>query len=357
VESLREEVRSKNLSPLWEISEGLFTTEPASLVRPFLWKGKEIISYLMKFGDMVVPGAEVGRRALTLIHPDIKRYGGASWNIQIGFQLVKRGEKAPPHRHNSQASRFMIQGKATTVIDGERVDMEKGDYVITPGWTFHEHLLEDGEYALWLDTLDIPFVTRQGISFFEDYPEPWQEIARSEKEVFRKATQRSLAAWKGKERRNPRPLIYKWKDAYELLVDMANHNETTEYDGVRLSYSDPTTPSGATTCTFGADLTLLKPGAKTKSHRHTSSPIYYVVEGQGYTIVNGERFDWEKHDVLSIPAWAWHEHVNTGNEPAIRLMLHDEPLLNAFVLHREEDYLQPVKYQTIEERAVVPKGK
>lgn len=336
IKELSQEISENNLSPLWEISEGLFTEEPSQPVRPFLWKGKRIISLLLEVGKQVVPGAEVGRRVLTLIHPDVKQYGGASWNLQVGFQMVKIGERAPPHRHNAQASRFVIRGKASTVIEGERVDMETGDYVLTPGWDYHEHLMDEGDYIIWLDTLDIPFVARQGIAFFQNYPSEWQNITSTKDEITRRATQRNLIPSVMNGRNPTRPFLYKWKDTFESLRDLANHNLTDEYDGSKVSYADPTSPSPGVFPTFGADMTLLKAGSKTKTHRHTSSAVYYVVDGKGSTTINGKRFDWEKHDVLSIPAWAWHDHVNTGNTDAIRLLLTDEPMLRNLDLYKDE---------------------
>ena len=39
------------------------------------------------------------------------------------------------------ALRFVMEGKgAYTVVDGKSCLMEEGDLVITPGWTWHEHV-------------------------------------------------------------------------------------------------------------------------------------------------------------------------------------------------------------------------
>jgi gentisate 1,2-dioxygenase len=336
LKDLRQEITENNLSPFWEISEDLFSKEPTPSFRPLVWDGDKIISLLLEVGKRTVPGAEVGRRVLTLIHPDIKQYGGASWNLQIGFQLVKKGERAPPHSHSAQASRFVIRGKAATVVEGERIDMEPGDYVLTPAWHFHEHLLDEGDYIVWLDTLDIPFITRQGIAFFKDYGTEWMEIVKKKEELTRRATQRSLIPWIGRKRDPALPFVYKWNDCYPLLKELSNQNFVSDYDGARLSYVNPLSKTQSVYPTFGADITLLKPGERTKSHRHTSAVVYYIVEGKGHTIVNGKRFDWKKHDVLSIPPWAWHEHVNTTDNDAIRLMLSDQPLLENLGMYMEE---------------------
>jgi gentisate 1,2-dioxygenase len=336
LQDLRDAIGENNVSPFWEISEDLFSKEPTAPFRPLVWNGDKIISLLVEVGKRTVPGAEVGRRVLTLIHPDIKQFGGASWNLQIGFQLVKKGERAPPHTHNAQASRFVIEGTAATVVEGERINMEPGDYVLTPAWHFHEHLLDEGDYILWLDTLDIPFITRQGIAFFKDYPSEWMEIAKKKEEITRRATQKSLIPWIGNKRDPAAPFVYKWNDCYPILKDLAERDLLSDYDGARMSYVNPVSSKQSVYPTFGADITLMKSGTKTKSHRHTAAVVYYIVEGKGHTIINGKRYDWKKHDVVSIPPWAWHEHVNTGEGDAVRLMLSDQPLLENLGMYLEE---------------------
>ena len=84
IEELRKEIRANHVAPLWEFAAGLFTREPSPPVRPFLWKGKAIISLLRAASETVEIKAEVGRRVLTLIHPDARLYGGANWNMQVG---------------------------------------------------------------------------------------------------------------------------------------------------------------------------------------------------------------------------------------------------------------------------------
>jgi gentisate 1,2-dioxygenase len=43
--------------------------------------------------------------------------------------------------------------------------------------------------------------------------------------------------------------------------------------------------------TIGASMQPLRPGERTKAHRHTGSFVYQVAKGNGFSIVNGKRFD------------------------------------------------------------------
>ena len=46
---------------------------------------------------------------------------------------------------------------------------------------------------------------------------------------------------------------------------------------------------------------MLRGGEQTKSHRHTSSTIYHVFKGNGFTVVGAERYDWEEGDTFTVP--------------------------------------------------------
>ena len=94
---------------------------------------------------------------------------------------------------------------------------------------------------------------------------------------------------------------------------------------------------GATLPTMSCRVQMLRPGEKTQSHRHTSTSIYHAFRGSGTTVINGEPFHWQKGDTFIIPLWSWHEHANaSGTDNAILFSMHDEPILRAFGLYREE---------------------
>src|ERR1043166_5044661 len=58
---------------------------------------------------------------------------------------------------------------------------------------------------------------------------------------------------------------------------------------------------------------------KTLGHRHTVEAVIHWLAGKGYSIVDGIRYDWEAGDFICVPIFAWHRHVNLGDEPAIHV--------------------------------------
>jgi len=56
-------------------------------------------------------------------------------------------------------------------------------------------------------------------------------------------------------------------------------------------------------------------------HRHQGGLVIYVLEGRGYSVVEGERWDWEKGDLVLLPLRpneVEHQHFNLDPEnPAV----------------------------------------
>jgi gentisate 1,2-dioxygenase len=73
-------------------------------------------------------------------------------------------------------------------------------------------------------------------------------------------------------------------------------------------------PSRVLSMTIGG----LEPGQTTSKHRHTYETILYVLEGEGFTVIEGRRVDWRAGDAVYVPVWAWHQHTNTSATSACR---------------------------------------
>jgi 1-hydroxy-2-naphthoate dioxygenase len=115
-------------------------------------------------------------------------------------------------------------------------------------------------------------------------------------------------------------------------------NPGSAYDGVILHYAHPVT-GGPTLPTIDCFAQLLRPGLRTEHHRHTSSAVYYVVEGQGTTLVGDEELDWSAGDSFVVPNWMWHAHVNrSSSTPAVLFSATDAPVLEALGMYREEPH-------------------
>ena len=82
---------------------------------------------------------------------------------------------------------------------------------------------------------------------------------------------------------------------------------------------------------------MLRPGEQTEVHRHTSNSVYCVIEGSGFTDVDGQRLDWERNDIFVVPGWKWHSHCNnsTGADACLYAVT-DAPVHHKLHMYREQ---------------------
>jgi gentisate 1,2-dioxygenase len=91
--------------------------------------------------------------------------------------------------------------------------------------------------------------------------------------------------------------------------------------------------------TIGVDITTIDPSSNDRKHRHSYETILFVLEGSGYSVVEGDRVEWEAGDAIHIPPWAWHQHFNTDLDKEVKFLSGtNAPLLQSVgdIDYREE---------------------
>jgi quercetin dioxygenase-like cupin family protein len=73
----------------------------------------------------------------------------------------------------------------------------------------------------------------------------------------------------------------------------------------------------------------LDPGKATSDHRHAYESLVYVLEGEGFTMMEGRRFDWRAGDAFYTPPWCWHQHFAAEGSRVRYLTATNMPLLHA----------------------------
>ncbi len=60
------------------------------------------------------------------------------------------------------------------------------------------------------------------------------------------------------------------------------------------------------------------PGGYTGKHRHTSEAILLGLSGDGYSVIDGKRYDWSAGDAIVMTAMCWHQHFNASSTKPFR---------------------------------------
>jgi len=92
---------------------------------------------------------------------------------------------------------------------------------------------------------------------------------------------------------------------------------------------------------------VFKHEVRTKSgrHRHQGGVIIYVIEGKGYSVVEGERIDWEKGDLMLLPmrpGGVEHQHFNLQpGSPALWIAFISIPIIEHIASEMEQVEVSP----------------
>src|SRR6266404_3583934 len=298
-------IHQNHMWGLWEIASQM-TPQPQPEAIPHQWKWSLLKEVVKQSATAVPVGDE--RRAMQLFNPGLNGQWATTNTLIAAVQVLLPGEIARAHRHSPAAIRFIIEGGgAYTAVEGEKVIMHPGDFVLTPSWQWHDHGNETNETIVWMDGLDVPLTKALNAIFFE----------------------------MGKERPRFSPLmIYSWDQTAEALHQL-RERDGSPYEGISLEYTNPQT-GGPVMPTMSCRVQLVRKGEKLKARRVTGSSVFHVVQGKGRSVIEGKTFDWEKGDIIALPSWAQHAHSNTGTEDAILFSISDRPVLETLGFYREQ---------------------
>jgi gentisate 1,2-dioxygenase len=324
----------QHLAPLWESLHDLITASPVTAAVPVLWDYDNVVrAHLMEAGRMI-SAREAERRVLMLENPGLRGRACVTRSLYAGVQLVLPGDIAPAHRHTQSALRFIIEGaNAYTTVDGERTLMQPGDFVTTPGWTWHDHGNQTDQPMVWIDILDLPLVRLLGGGFAESIDVASQPVTKPLGDSSARYAQNMLPVdWTAHSKSSP-IFNYPYSRSREALATLARNGAPDACHGYKLRYVNPAS-GGYVLPTIGTFLQLLPAGLQTAPYRCTDGTLYIVVEGQGETRIGEQVFKWKPRDVFVVPSWALHTHHAYGE--AVLFSASDRPVQQTLGLWREQ---------------------
>ena len=68
-------------------------------------------------------------------------------------------------------------------------------------------------------------------------------------------------------------------------------------------------------------LTVLSPGGKSQKHGHANEAVFYILDGEGYDVHDGERGDWKAGDIAIVPNNTVHQHFNKSKDKLARMLI------------------------------------
>jgi gentisate 1,2-dioxygenase len=306
LETLNGEASDLNLTPGWvPRKKPSLWPQPRSEFVPAHWNYEAAKAALDATGPLIdLSLAE--RRNLILRNPAQGTNFETTRTLVCAYQMILPGEIAPSLRHSSHAVRVIIDGTgAYSVVNGQKIPMETGDVVLTPGWCWHGHGDDGDQPAYWFDGLDVPLTQLLEPMFYEEHPEKYQPIERVVTSSPFRFTHESMA--QGLDAAKPDP---------------------EGFHGPRIALATPDMPP------MGLHVERIEGGTKTRRHRSTANTVFLVLDGSGTTKIGERDFSWRKGDAFAAPTWTKIEH--SIDSDALLFTLSDEPLMRFAHYYRFE---------------------
>ncbi|KAH7357397.1 RmlC-like cupin domain-containing protein [Pyrenochaeta sp. MPI-SDFR-AT-0127] len=303
-EQLLKTAENNHTKPLWAQMNRLNPPLPNPKCQPHVWDYEQIRPNLLQAGELVTE-KQAERRVLMLVNPS-RDAPYTTDTIYAGLQLVMPNETAPAHRHTAFACRFIIEGNGGfTAVHGNRIQMQRGDVILTPTWNWHDHGKDGSGPMIWLDGLDLPNFVHYPVHFVEHYADPRYPAEDVDSQVS--------------------PIVFPWM-RMKAKLDTGSGDYTTEpylkADNSEISR------------TLGVAATRLSAGKSTPTIQETASSVFHVIEGSGYSIIAGREYRWKKGDTFCIPAWHEYQHCAIDGDTVYLYRVHDKPMLKSLGFYR-----------------------
>jgi gentisate 1,2-dioxygenase len=322
---------------------------------PYRWRWKEYSKFLDRIGNIaseadVSPIEFADRQSILLTNPGLGGRLQVTNTIRCAISIYNPGDVAPAHIHSPNASRTILtEGGGYTNVEGERCEAKRGDIIMTPNGTWHDHGNDGKSPVIWIDMLDWPLMEFLDIAWVDqEFPGTAGSNSKSQKTIYADGHSDRLYGHGGlmptfvsHQRgwgQNPTPMIhFRGKDVRAAL-DGLRKEEGDPYEAIQMQFVNPIT-GGPIFSTLNYSAQLLRPGEETKFKRETCSTFIVVMDGQGFSEIGGKRFDWEPNDIMVVPNFLWRRHVNTGKQDAVLYTVTDAALMRNIGQYRAQGKL------------------
>jgi len=316
------------------------------------WRWEEYSTYLQRIAGIasqadVSPIEFADRQSILLTNPGLNGRLQVTNTIRCAISIYNPGDVAPAHVHSPNASRTILTEKGGyTNVEGERCEAARGDIILTPNGTWHDHG-NDGEVpVIWIDMLDWPLMEFLDCAWVDQEFQPSTgSNAKSQETIHSDGHSGRLYGNGGMVPtfishqigfgRDPAPLIHFRGTRIREALDALRKEKGDPHEGIQMEFVNPVTGRPVFP-TLNYQAQLLRPGEATLPKRETSSTFIVVIDGKGKSEIGGQTFDWEPNDIMVVPNFVWRRHINTGANEAVLYTVTDAALLKNIGQYRAQ---------------------
>ena len=323
--------------------------------QPHHWRWREIAPYLDRIAEIarnadVSPIELAERQQFLLTNPGLGGRLQVTATMRCAVSIYNPGDVAPVHIHTPNASRTILsENGGYTTIEGERCEAARGDLILTPNGTWHDHGNDGAEPVVWIDVLDFPLMEFLDCVWLDEKcpgettgNAPAQAVTCQPGHSHRLYGAGGLVPGFAAHRRGfghgTSPMFHYRGADVRAALDGLGPEAADPYEAVSLRFVNPVTGAPVFP-TLDYRAMLLRPGEETRLKRETAGTLYQVIDGSGVTEVAGKRIEWQKNDIFVVPGFAWRRHANIGEKDAVFYAVSDAPLLEKIGQYRAQGRL------------------
>lgn len=280
-----------------------------------------------------------------------KPWAAAMNTLRLMLQVVETGHKNANHRHYPEVPFYILQGRGHEIHDGRRHDWEAGDLMIVPPYCMHQHFCDEGPALLvycqaahglvsegsekvelnenWVLPDDArPLYDEQGN--LVGYRRNNQEFLFVDPVGTEKMARRMLDAPPAPSHQVTDGYEYYlrqfeeeryWRQHVPQVIRQRDRRWEDTRNGRILWFLHPEHPPLQTGLRmFEVYLQDLPPGGRSGRHLHVGEEVHFIIEGAGYDVIDGKRWDWEANDVVGIPVLSTHQSFNADPSRPARFL-------------------------------------
>ncbi|POR30986.1 Uncharacterized protein TPAR_08792 [Tolypocladium paradoxum] len=135
-----------------------------------------------------------------------------------------------------------------------------------------------------------------------------------------------------------RPYMWRYEETLPCLVKAGKLVPEEMAERRVLMLVNPGMDSPHTTDTIYGGLQMVNPGETAPAHRHIATACRFIIDGEGFTAVQGKKMPLIRGDVVVTPSWYWHDHGNESSAPVVWLDALNLPLFTYARVHFAEGY-------------------
>lgn len=322
---------------------------------PYRWRWEDYGPYLDKISQIAanadVPPIEFAdRQSILLTNPGLGGRLQVTNTIRCAISIYNPGDIAPAHIHSPNASRTILSDNGGyTNIEGERCEAARGDIILTPNGTWHDHGNDGEKPVVWIDMLDWPLMEMFDVAWVDQkYVDSTRPGATSQLESVPCGYSHNLygtgglkPAFVAHQRgwgQKPSPLFHYRGEDVRATLDKLRVESGDPYEGIIMQFVNPIT-GDAVFPTLNYSAQLMRSGEELREKRETCGTFIVVMDGKGYSEIGGERFDWEPNDIMVVPPFTWRKHVNTSGSDAVLYTVTDAEVLRHIGQYRSQGKL------------------